>query len=47
MSEIVAENIPGAEFLILEDAGHMSPLTHPERVTREILRHIGAETVSA
>jgi pimeloyl-ACP methyl ester carboxylesterase len=47
MSEIVAENIPGAEFLILEDAGHMSPLTHPERVTREILRHIGAEAVSA
>lgn len=47
MSEIVAENIPGADFLILEDAGHMSPLTHPERVTREILRHIDAETVSA
>ena len=47
MSEIVTETIPGAEFLILEDAGHMSPLTHPERVTREILRHIGAETVSA
>ncbi len=47
MSEIVAENIPGAKFLILEDAGHMSPLTHPERVTREILHHIGTETVSA
>jgi pimeloyl-ACP methyl ester carboxylesterase len=47
MSEIVAENIPGAKFLILEDAGHMSPLTHPERVTREILQHIGGEAVSA
>ena len=47
MSEIVADNIPGAKFLILEDAGHMSPLTHPERVTREILHHIGTETVSA
>ena len=47
MSEIVAENIPGAKLLILEDAGHMSPLTHPERVTREILHHIGTETVSA
>jgi pimeloyl-ACP methyl ester carboxylesterase len=47
MSEIVAENIPGAKFLILEDAGHMSPLTHPERVTREILHHIGTETVNA
>ena len=47
MSEIVAENIPGAKFLILEDAGHMSPLTHPEHVTREILHHIGTETVSA
>jgi len=47
MSEIVAENIPGAKLLILKDAGHMSPLTHPERVTREILHHIGTETVSA
>ena len=47
MSEIVAENIPCTKFLILEDAGHMSPLTHPERVTREIIRHIGREAVSA
>lgn len=47
MSEIVAKNIPGARFLILEDAGHMSPLTHPERVTRECLAHIEGEAVSA
>lgn len=47
MSEIVAENIPGAEFLILEDAGHMSPLTHPARVSREIENHIAAVKVSA
>jgi pimeloyl-ACP methyl ester carboxylesterase len=47
MSGIVAENIPGAKFLILEDAGHMSPLTHPKRVAQEILRHISAKTVNA
>ena len=40
MSEIVADKLPGAKFLIIEDAGHMSPLTHPARVTREILDHI-------
>ena len=40
MSEIVAKNIPGAKFLVIEDAGHMSPLTHPERITQEILDHI-------
>lgn len=40
MSEIVADELPGAKFLVIEDAGHMSPLTHPARVTREILDHI-------
>lgn len=47
MSEIVAENIAGARFLILEDAGHMSPLTHPARVAREIVAHVEAARVSA
>ena len=40
MSEIVADKLPGAKFLVIEDAGHMSPLTHPARVTQEILDHI-------
>ena len=47
MSEIVAENITGARFLVLEDAGHMSPLTHPARIAREITEHIEAANVSA
>ena len=47
MSEIVAENITGARFLVLEDAGHMSPLTHPARIAREITEQIEAANVSA
>ena len=47
MSEIVAANITGARFLILEDAGHMSPLTHPARIAREIIEHIEAANISA
>ena len=47
MSEIVAANITGARFLILEDAGHMSPLTHPTRIAREIIEHIEAANISA
>ena len=47
MSEIVAENILGARFLILEGAGHMSPLTHPARIACEIVDHIEAAKVSA
>ena len=47
MSEIVANKIPEAKFLIIEDAGHMSPLTHPERITQEILKHIEGMEISA
>ena len=47
MSEIVAENISGARFLILEGAGHMSPLTHPARIAREIIEHVEIANVSA
>ena len=47
MSEIFAVNILGARFLILEGAGHMSPLTHPARIAREIVEHIEAANVSA
>ena len=47
MSEIVANKIPDARFLIIEDAGHMSPLTHPVRITQEILDHIENVKVKA
>lgn len=47
MSEIVAGAIPGARFLILEGVGHMSPLSHPERVAAEIEGHIAAARAAA
>ncbi|PPR61297.1 MAG: 4,5:9,10-diseco-3-hydroxy-5,9,17-trioxoandrosta-1(10),2-diene-4-oate hydrolase [Alphaproteobacteria bacterium MarineAlpha4_Bin2] len=47
MSEIVAENISGARFLILQGAGHMSPLTHPARIAEEIVSHIETPKISA
>jgi len=46
MSEIVAKHIAGAQFLILNDAGHMSPLTHCSRIARKIVEHIEAAQVS-
>ena len=47
MSKIVAENMVNAQLLILEDAGHMSPLTHPTRIAREIIDHIKSATINA
>lgn len=32
----IAEAIPGAEFLLVEDAGHMAPLEKPEQVNAAI-----------
>lgn len=47
MSEIAAGAIPGARFLVLEGAGHMSPLSHPERVAAEIETHVAAAEAAA
>ncbi len=34
--EEMAEGIPGAELVIIEDCGHLSPMEHPDRVTEEL-----------
>lgn len=36
--EEMAAGIPGAELIIIEDCGHLSPMEHPERVTEELQR---------
>ncbi|TQV79384.1 alpha/beta fold hydrolase [Denitrobaculum tricleocarpae] len=36
--EEMAEGIPGAELVIIEDCGHLSPIEHPDRVTEELQR---------
>lgn len=40
LSEILAATIPGARSATIPDAGHMAPLTHPERVTEIVGEHI-------
>lgn len=40
MTELVAEHIPGARLEVLPEAGHMSPLTHPDVVAAAIERHL-------
>lgn len=40
MTELVAEHVPGARLEVLPEAGHMSPLTHPEAVAAAIERHL-------
>jgi pimeloyl-ACP methyl ester carboxylesterase len=40
MVELVAEAIPGCEFITLPDTEHMCPLTHPDLVAEAIEGHI-------
>ncbi len=40
MTELVAQHVPGARLEVLPEAGHMSPLTHPEPVAAAIERHL-------
>jgi pimeloyl-ACP methyl ester carboxylesterase len=35
-SEYLAENIPNARLMIIEDAGHTGPLEEPEKYTKAI-----------
>lgn len=39
--EEMAAGIPGAELIIIEDCGHLSPMEHPDRVTEELRRWFG------
>jgi pimeloyl-ACP methyl ester carboxylesterase len=45
MAEIVAECIPDSRLLAIPDAGHLSPITHPEPVAKairdQVERHTG------
>ncbi|HET7876009.1 MAG TPA: alpha/beta hydrolase [Methylomirabilota bacterium] len=40
MTELVAEAIPGARLDVLPEAGHMSPLSHPDLVAAAVERHL-------
>jgi pimeloyl-ACP methyl ester carboxylesterase len=37
-SRDLAAALPGARLVVVEDAGHMVALEHPEQVSRELLR---------
>jgi pimeloyl-ACP methyl ester carboxylesterase len=41
--EEMAELIPNAELVVIEDSGHMSLLEQPEQVSRALLRWLGFE----
>jgi lipase len=41
-AELVAETIPGAQFALIQGAGHMAPLTDPHIVDPMIERHLSA-----
>jgi pimeloyl-ACP methyl ester carboxylesterase len=38
--EAIAKAIPSAEFVIIPDAGHMSPMENPEAVNENLLRFV-------
>jgi protocatechuate 4,5-dioxygenase alpha subunit len=42
----IAEAIPGAEFRVIEDAGHMLPVEQPEAVSRALLDWLGLGTAA-
>lgn len=37
----IAAAIPGAELVVIEDSGHMTPVEQPAQVTRALLRWLG------
>jgi pimeloyl-ACP methyl ester carboxylesterase len=39
----IAAAIPGAKFVVIPDAGHMSPMENPERVKAELLTFLANE----
>jgi lipase len=42
VTEILAEQLPNARHEVVPEAGHMSPLTHPEEIARLIAEHLDA-----
>lgn len=43
----IADAVPGAELVVIEDSGHMAPVEQPEQVTRALLRWLGLAIPSA
>jgi len=39
--DVVRRQVPHAQHMLIEGAGHMMPLTHPEPLTRALLTGIG------
>ncbi|WP_342360806.1 alpha/beta fold hydrolase [Terrarubrum flagellatum] len=39
--EEIAAAIPGAEFVVIEDSGHMAPVEQPDQVSRALMRWLG------
>jgi pimeloyl-ACP methyl ester carboxylesterase len=42
MSELVRDSISGVTYEVLEDAGHMSPLTRPSDIARIVKQHLAS-----
>lgn len=40
IAEILSRHLPTARLLVVDDAGHMGPLTDPARVNAAIVRHL-------
>jgi pimeloyl-ACP methyl ester carboxylesterase len=47
IADILAENIPGAESLVVPDAGHVLPLEQPEAVGDALLAFLTGVEASA
>lgn len=45
--EAIAARIPGAELVVIEESGHMTPVERPAAVSRALLRWLGETTGAA
>ncbi len=47
LCDVVRRHVPGCRHAVLEGAGHMMPLTHPEELTAVVLAHLNAASHAA
>lgn len=40
VAQIVCDTIPGSDYAVVADAGHMSPLTHPDQIAALVRKHL-------
>jgi lipase len=45
-SEVLREAVPGARYEIIDEAGHMSPLSHPGEIARIVCAHLARVAAS-